>query len=192
MESRAEMRPRPQGSVAERIRKKSTWMERTFRPASSASEEAFRLIIAVLPPGDMKRSMETVLPQLKDLLKTQDRELVIGTFLQRAISSVVFGVWGGIGGAFLDPTMTGIGPAIGAATGVGTAFAIPSASQTERARIAVAAKQQEMMLRTSGGREAAKVFDSKRVDQITQAILWGTGAQGGAGGVLGQAANPMT
>ena len=33
-------------------------------------------------------------------------------------------------------------------------------------------KQQEMMLRTTGGKEAAKVFDSKRVDDITRAILW--------------------
>lgn len=110
--------------------------------------------------------------------------------MQRAISSVIFGVWGGFGGALVDPSLT-VGPVTGAVLGVGTAFALPSASQMERSRIAMTAKQQEMMFRTSGGKEAAKVFDAKKVDDITKAILWGAGAQGGAGGVLGQAANPM-
>lgn len=179
---------RPKGSVSERIKRR---LDHVFHPASSASEDAFHSIIAVLPPGDMKKSMEMVTPQLRDLLKVQDRSLVIGSFLQRVIASVNFGVFGGIGGFFVDP-ITGVGPITGAAIGVAGANALPTPSQMERSRIAMTAKQQEMMLRTSGGKEAAKVFDAKRVDQITQAILWGTGAQGGAGGVLSQAANPMS
>ncbi|MBI5019509.1 hypothetical protein HZB58_04535 [Candidatus Gottesmanbacteria bacterium] len=177
---------RPKGSVTERIKRR---LDHVFHPASSASEDAFRSIIAVLPPGEMKKSMEMVTPQLRDLLKVQDRSLVIGSFLQRVIASVNFGVFGGIGGLFVEPVT---GPFVGAAIGVASANALPTPSQMERSRIAMTAKQQEMMLRTSGGKEAAKVFDAKRVDQITQAILWGTGAQGGAGGVLSQAANPMT
>lgn len=180
---------RPKGTVSERIKRR---LDHVFHPASSASEEAFRSIIAVLPPGDMKKSMEMVTPQLRDLLKVQDRSLVIGSFLQRVIASVNFGVFGGIGGFFADPSMSGIGIVTGAAIGIAGANALPTPSQMERSRIAMTAKQQEMMLRTSGGKEAAKVFDAKRVDQITQAILWGTGAQGGAGGVLSQAANPMS
>lgn len=185
MERRVE-RPIPKGSVAERVKRR---LDHVFHPASSASEDAFRSIIAVLPPGDMKKSMEMVTPQLRELLKVQDRTLVIGSILQRVIASVNFGVFGGIGGFFVEPV---IGTITGAAIGVAGANALPTPSQMERSRIAMTAKQQEMMLRTTGGKEAAKVFDAKRVDQITQAILWGSGAQGGAGGVLSQAANPMT
>lgn len=189
----SEFAPKPKHSVAEKVREK---LADTFRPASSASEKAFRSIIAVLPPGDMKKSMEMVLPQLKDTLKVQDRSLVMSSLFQRGISSVVFGVFGAVGGSAIGfATLNPVGPVYGAVTGAGlgvsAAFAIPTVSQMERSRIAVAAKQQEMMLRTSGGKEAAKVFDAKRVDQITQAILWGSAAQGGAGGVLSQAANPM-
>lgn len=181
-------RQRPQESVGDRLKRK---LDHIFRPASSASQEAFQSIISVLPEGEMKKSMQMVLPQLKDLLKVQDRDLVIGSLLQRGISSVVFGVFGVTGGALTSP-VTGIyGPIAGGVTGVGLAMAIPTPSQSERSRIAIAAKQQEMMLRTSGGKEAAKVFDAKRVDQITQAIIWGTAAHGGAGGVLSQASNPM-
>lgn len=193
----SEFAPKPRGSVVERVK---NHLKKTFRPASSASEEAFKSIIAVLPPGDMKKSMEMVLPQLKHTLKMQDRSLVMSSLFQRGISSVVFGVFGAVGGSVAGTAMGLVtaNPAIpvyafatGVGLGVSAAFAIPTASQMERSRIAVAAKQQEMMLRTSGGKEAAKVFDAKRVDQITQAILWGTAANGGAGGVLSQAANPM-
>jgi len=187
MENRSE-RPLPKPSIADRLRKK--W-EHWARPASSTSEEAFRSIIAVLPEGDMKKSMEMVVPQLREMLKVQDRSLVMSSLFQRAISSVVFGVFGTVGGTVTAP-LTGIyGPIAGATAGVAAAFAIPTQSQMERSRIALAGKQQEMMLRTTGGKEAAKVFDSKRVDQITQAILWGAGAAGGGGGVLSQASNPM-
>lgn len=188
MESRGEFQ-RPKGTIGERIRRR---LDHIFHPASSASEDAFHSIIAVLPPGEMKKSMELVVPQLRDLLKVQDRSLLISSFMQRTISSIVFGMFGSVGGTTLVPLGLPQGPFIGVAAGIGLAFAMPTASQMERARIEMSAKQQVMMLRTSGGKEAAKVFDSKRVDQITQAILWGSGAQGGGGGVLSQAANPMT
>lgn len=195
--SSSEFAPKPKISIAEKLRKK--W-EHAFRPASSASEEAFKSIIAVLPPGDMKKSMEMVVPQLKDMLKAQDRSLVFSTIFQRAVTSTVFAGFGAVGGLGVGSLVgAGIGTGIlapigaitGAITGVGVAFVEPSASQMERSRIAIAAKQQEMMLRTSGGKEAAKVFDATKVDDIVKSIIWGTAAKGGAGGVLSQASNPM-
>lgn len=198
MQEYKESFPKPKESVTERVKRKLDYI---FHPASSASREAFNSIIAVLPPGEMKKSMELVVPQLKDLLKTQDRSLAFATVFQRAVSMVVLGGIGLVGGAGAGVATTllldgGVsvtaGAIVGAAVGIGAAFVNPSVSQMERSRIAMAAKQQEMMLRTSGGKEAAKVFDAKRVDDITKAILWGTAANGGTGGVLGQAANPLT
>lgn len=190
MENRSEhLSPKP--TISDRLRKK--W-DHWFHPASSASKEAFTSIIAVLPPGEMKKSMELVTPQLKDMLKVQDRTLVMSSFLQRAITSTVFGIFGATGGSAVGLAVPVIGPIYGGIAGIGTgiatAFAIPTASQMERSRIGIEATKQTMMLRTTGGKEAAKVFDSTKVDQITQAILWGAGATGGAGGVLSQASNP--
>lgn len=107
---------RKKSPLVERIRRK---IDSIIHPASSASEDAFRSIIAVLPQGDMKKSMQMVMPQLRDLLKTQDRALFIGSIMQRAIGSVVFGTFGGFGGAIADSIFLtpGIGTGIGIATG---------------------------------------------------------------------------
>ena len=58
------------------------------------------------------------------MLKTQDRALFIGSIMQRAIGSVVFGTFGGFGGAIADSIFLtpGIGTGIGIATGIGFAF----------------------------------------------------------------------
>ena len=192
MEARIE-RQRPQGSVVDRIKRK---FDHVFRPASSASEEAFQSIISVLPPGDMKKSMEMVVPQLRDMLKAQDKSLVANSAFQRVITMVVFGGFGAAGGAgtgFLVGLGHGalIGAATGATLGAAGAFAFPTESQMERSRILIAGKQQEILLRTAAGKQTANVFNSDKIDQITQAILAGTLVKGGGSGVLAQAANPM-
>lgn len=192
MQERME-RQRPHESVGDRLKRK---LDHIFRPASSASEEAFQSIIAVLPEGDMKKAMETVVPQLQDMLKAQDKSLVAGSLFQRVITMGVFGWFGAVGGAgvgFATGLFHGalIGAASGATLGAASAFAFPTESQMERSRILIAGKQQEMLLRTTAGKKTAESFDSGRVNEITQAILAGTLVKGGGSGVLAQASNPM-
>ncbi len=192
MKERVE-RQKPHESIGDRLKRK---LDHVFRPASSASEEAFQSIIAVLPQGDMKKAMETVVPQLQDMLKAQDKSLVANSIFQRLVTMGVFGGFGAASGAgtgFIIGHGPGalIGVATGATLGAASAFAFPTESQMERSRILIAGKQQEMLLRTTAGKKTAESFDSGKVNEITQAILAGTLVKGGGSGVLSQASNPM-
>ena len=57
---------RKKSPLVERIRRK---IDSIIHPASSASEDAFRSIIAVLPQGDMKKSMQMVMPPASGFVK---------------------------------------------------------------------------------------------------------------------------
>jgi len=182
-------------SMEDRIRRK---YHEIVHPASSASEDAFRDIVQSLPPGDVRKAMQDMIPQFRDLLKPQDRSLVIGSLMQKTMAPVVLGIFGGVGGAavgagvgLLAPPTLPVAPIVGAVagglSGIGMGLSIPTESQTERMRIQVEAARQKMTLQTTAGQSAAGMFDSDRIDQITKAIIWGGGALGGGAPVLREA-----
>lgn len=176
----------PRGSVVDRVRHK---LDVLFHPASTAAEDAFREIAGTLPPGDIRRSMEEMVPKLRDLLKPQDKNLVIGSMMQATIPPVVLGVFGTVGGSLVGtPFGMTIPAAIGGGlTGVGLALSQPSMAETERMRIRTEAARQKMTLQTTAGKASAGMFDSARINEITKAIIWGTAGRGGVGSVLKEA-----
>ena len=173
-------------TIGDRIRNR---IDRFIRPVSAAREKQFREIINVLPEGAMKKSYETMLPRLREMLKIKDFDTATGEIITRSVAFLFGGTFAAMGIAVSVGSGTPIG-LLHAAVGLGlmgSAFAPFGPIARERKAIDNETITFKDFYSSPAGKDAARAWDKlpgQNTDQIVRALILGTptmrGTPGGA------------
>lgn len=173
------------GNVVEAVKR---GIDKVIHPVSSAREKQFRQIISVLPEGALKKSYQDTLPQLREMLKLKDIDLLKSEIITRTFSAIWGGFlvgWGVAASGVAGPAIGIPAIAIGSAAAVGGTLWPWGPIAHERKAISNEAINYKQFYSSPAGKDSAKMWDKVpggNVDQIVRTIVMGSATMRGTPG----------
>jgi hypothetical protein len=144
-------------------------LDRFFHPVSTARMEQFREILSIVPEGNFKKTLETIQPRIREILKPWDRTVVMNVISQRVFVPAIGLAFAGFGVGFslTDPFAVPVGVAIGTVgLGIaGTGFIAPTEADQIRSKILEETVQGKAYYGTEAGKNFLRSFDAKDTHQ---------------------------